>query len=119
MNSSDISKLLQTKPHRYVVKDCMSKNATSSCWSTFGLPAEVINEQNKEFKIIEGFASCKKCFATFVFRSGSKGTGTKNLSDHKCSKKDINQLTLHEVCPSFFLFMLTNNQFSFYFLTGC
>ncbi|CAF1536192.1 unnamed protein product [Rotaria sordida] len=97
MNSNDISKLLRTKPHQYVVKDYISKNATSSCWSTFGVPAEVINEQDKEFKKIEGFASCKKCFATFVFRSGSKGTGTKNLSDHKCSKRDINQPTLHEV----------------------
>jgi hypothetical protein len=109
MNSSDISKLLKTKPHQYVVKVYPSKNATSSCWSTFGIPAEVINEQNKEFKIIEGFASCKTCFATFVFRSGSKGTGTKNLSDHKCSKKDINQPTLHEVCLSFLSLMSTNN----------
>ncbi|CAF4124928.1 unnamed protein product, partial [Rotaria sordida] len=97
MNSNDISKLLRTKPHQYVVKDYVSKNATSSCWSTFGVPAEVINEQDKEFKIIEGFTSCKKCFATFVFCSGSKETGTKNLSDHKCSTKDINQPTLHEV----------------------
>jgi len=102
MNSSDISKLLKTKPHQYVVKDYPSKNATSSCWSTFGIPAEVINEQNKEFKIIEGFA-------TFVFRSGSKGTGTKNLNEHKCSKKDINQPTLHEVCLSFLSLMSTNN----------
>jgi hypothetical protein len=70
MNSSEISKLLKIKPNQYVINDNILKNATSSCWSTFGLPAEVINEANKEFKIIEGFASCKKCFATFVFRSG-------------------------------------------------
>ncbi|CAF4967772.1 unnamed protein product, partial [Rotaria sp. Silwood1] len=71
-------------------------NATSSCCSTFGLPAEIIDETTNAFKIIDGFASCKVCFTTFGFRSDSNGTGTKNLTDHNCSKKDSNQPTLHE-----------------------
>ncbi|CAF5051054.1 unnamed protein product [Rotaria sp. Silwood1] len=59
MNSSEITKLLRTKPNKYVIKDYTSKNATSSCWSTFGLPAEIIDETTNEFKIIDGFASSK------------------------------------------------------------
>ncbi|CAF3821388.1 unnamed protein product [Rotaria sp. Silwood1] len=86
MNSSEITKLLRTKPNKYVIKDYTSKNATSSCWSTFGLPAEIIDETTNEFKIIDGFASSKVCFTTFVFRSGSKGTSTKNLTDHNLPK---------------------------------
>ena len=54
-------------------------------------------EKTNEFKIFDGFASCRECFTTYVFRSGSKSTGTKNLTDHNCSKKDVNQLTLREV----------------------
>ncbi|CAF5107615.1 unnamed protein product, partial [Rotaria sp. Silwood1] len=97
MNSNDITKLLQTKPHKYVVKDYTAKKSSTSCWSKFGLPAEIIDEKTNEFKIIDGFASLKDYFTTFVFRSGSKGTGTKNLTDHNCSNKDVNQPTLHEV----------------------
>ena len=58
---------------------------------------EIVNEQNKEFKIIEDCTRSEKCFATFVFRSGSKGTGTKNLTDHKGSRKDISQPNLPEI----------------------
>ncbi|CAF3929951.1 unnamed protein product [Rotaria sp. Silwood1] len=108
MNSSEITKLLRTKPNKYVIKDYTSKNATSSCWSTFGLPAEIIDETTNEFKIIDGFASSKVCFTTFVFRSGSKGTSTKNLTDHNCSKKDVNQPTFRELCPPLLSFMLAN-----------
>ncbi|CAF4979258.1 unnamed protein product, partial [Rotaria sp. Silwood1] len=97
MNSNDITKLLRTKPHKYVVKDYTAKKSSTSCWSKFGLPAEIIDEKTNEFKIIDGFASLKDYFTTFVFRSGSKGTGTKNLTDHNCSNKDVNQPTLHEV----------------------
>ncbi len=97
MNSDEISRLLRTKPNKYIIKDYTSKNATSTCWSTFGVPAEIINEATNEYKIIEGFASCKSCLLTFVFRPGSKGTGTKNLTAHNCSKKVADQPTLHEV----------------------
>ena len=54
--------------------------------------------KTNEFKIIDGFASCRECFTTFLFRSGPKHTGIKNLTHHDCSKKDANQTTLHEVC---------------------
>ena len=98
MNLSEITKLLRTKPERYAVKNDNPKNSSSSYWSKFGLPAEIVDEKTNEFKIIDIFASCRECFTTFVFRSGPKGTGTKNLTDHNCSRKDVNQLTLHEVC---------------------
>jgi hypothetical protein len=90
MNSNDISRLLRIKPNQYVIKDYSSKYATSSYRSNVGLPAEKTNETTKEYKIIEGFATCKLCLATFAFRPGSKGTGTKNLTDHNCSKIDAN-----------------------------
>jgi hypothetical protein len=92
MNLNDISRLLRTKPNQYVIKDYTSKYATSSCWSTFGLPAEITNEATKEYKIVEGFATCKSCLVTFAFRPGSKGTGTKNLTDHnpRCKSNETN-----------------------------
>ncbi|CAF0791120.1 unnamed protein product [Rotaria sordida] len=80
-----------------MIKGYTSTNATNSCWSTFDLSAEIIDESSHEFKIINGFASCKACFTTFVFRSSSKGTGTKNLTNHICSTKNVNRPTLHEI----------------------
>jgi hypothetical protein len=74
----------------------------------FGVPAEIINEQNNKYKIIEGFASCKKYFTMFVFLPGSKETGTKNPTDHRCSKNDLNQPTIQQVCLTFLLFKLTD-----------
>ena len=102
MNSSEITKLLRTKPERYAVRKYKPKNSSSSCWSKFGLPTEIVDEKTNEIKIIDGFPSCRECLTTFVFRYGSKGTGTKNLTDHNCSKEDVNQLTLHEVCLHLF-----------------
>ena len=102
MNSTEISRLLRKKRSQYTIKEYKSKHTTSSCWLTFGLPAEITNQTTNEYRIIEGFASCKQCFTTFAFRPGSKGTGTKNLSDHSCSNKEINQPTLPEVCKHSF-----------------
>ena len=70
MTSREVAKLLRTKSKRYVVKDYNAKKPSSSRWSKFGLPAEIIQNKTNEFKIIDGFASCSECFTTFVFRSG-------------------------------------------------
>ena len=71
MTSREIAKLLRTKSQRYVVKDYNAKKKPSSSrWSKFGLPAEIIQDKTNEFKIIDGFTSFSECFTTFVFRSG-------------------------------------------------
>lgn len=101
MNSSDITKLLGANPSKYVIKDYTAKHSSSSCWLKFGVLAEIVNEKTNEFKIIDGFASCKDCFTTFVFRSGYGGTGTTNLINHSCLKKDADQSALDEVCSYF------------------
>lgn len=105
MNSSDVATLLRTNPDKYVIKDYVVKHSSSPCWMKFGLPAEIVNEKTNEFKIIDGFASCKDCFTTFVFRPGSKGTGTTNLNSHKCLKMNDDQPALTEVCPYILLSM--------------
>lgn len=56
----------------------VDKKSKSPVWSVFGLPAKILGDN--KFKIIEKFASCKKCCQTYVYSSS-----TTTLASHKCS----------------------------------
>ncbi|CAF4406112.1 unnamed protein product, partial [Rotaria sordida] len=55
---------------------------SSICWEVFGFPAKKL-ENTKEYKKIDGFTSCEKCYETFSYTST---TGTRNMLSHSCVK---------------------------------
>jgi hypothetical protein len=80
--SSSIKQLLIRDKNHYKVLPNPNNRATAACWTKFGFPGvRKNNEENGEFSIIRGFASCKVCFDTYLFNDSS----TTNLNNHRCS----------------------------------
>ncbi|CAF0997451.1 unnamed protein product [Rotaria sordida] len=73
--------LLKQQPLTYTI--LKNENTKSSiCWEVFGFPAKKL-ENTKEYKKIDGFTSCEKCYETFSYTST---TGTRNMLSHSCVK---------------------------------
>ncbi|CAF4932680.1 unnamed protein product [Rotaria sp. Silwood1] len=53
----------------------------SSCWNRCAVPA--VKDENNRHIVIKNFATCRSCYATYVFTYGS----TKSLNSHKCVKE--------------------------------
>ena len=79
-SSKSIENLLKNKKNEYKVVDNSNKRLTAACWTTFGFPVRVTNENQSER--ILGFVSCKHCFETFRYLDGSTST----MNDHRCPK---------------------------------
>ncbi|CAF1334764.1 unnamed protein product [Rotaria sordida] len=73
--------LLKQQPSTYTVLK-NEKKKSSICWEVFGFPAKKL-ENTKEYKKIDGFTSCEKCYETFSYAST---TGTRNMLSHSCVK---------------------------------
>ncbi|CAF3364514.1 unnamed protein product [Rotaria socialis] len=78
---SQIQLMLKTKSSQYTIIDNTGKR-TSNCWNSFGFPA-IINH-NGDFQRVDGFVSCRKCFATYSFTSNS----TRLLNQHVCEASE-------------------------------
>jgi hypothetical protein len=77
--------MLKTKPIEYIIIENTGKHI-SDCWNSFGFPAIV--GHNGDPQRIDGFVSCRKCFATYSFMSNS----TRFLNQHDCEvSKEINK----------------------------
>ncbi len=79
--SANIKRFLLHDKKHYKIMSNPSKRATAACWSKFGLPAMLMNNNEEEtFSIIKGFASCKGCFDTYFYNDSS----TTILNTHRC-----------------------------------
>ncbi|CAF1265169.1 unnamed protein product [Rotaria sp. Silwood1] len=77
------SSLGQYSSKKYVLVDNHKVNHAkpSPCWNRFALP--VVKDENNRNIVIKNFATCRSCYATYVFTYGS----TKSLNSHKCVKE--------------------------------
>ncbi|CAF5125695.1 unnamed protein product, partial [Rotaria sp. Silwood1] len=77
------SSLGQYSSRKYVLVDNHKVNHAkpSPCWNQFALP--VVKDENNRDIVIKNFATCRSCYATYVFTYGS----TKSLNSHKCVKE--------------------------------
>ncbi|CAF2801081.1 unnamed protein product [Rotaria sp. Silwood2] len=105
-NPSNIKLLLKEQPEKYVLVDNHKVNTSkpSPCWNRFALPA-VKNEINRNV-VIKNFATCRSCYATYVYTYGS----TKSLNSHKCSKES--SISTSPSTKSPFLSLKINRSFS-------
>ena len=76
-----IALFLKNNPKEWLVQAKMKKPNTkySDVWSVFGEPSK-INETGV-YSVIDGFASCFKCYKTYIQK---KDTGTNTLRNHSC-----------------------------------
>jgi hypothetical protein len=85
--SERIKFLLKQHSSTYtVIKNEKVNSNASTCWQVFGFPAKK-SASTDEFEKIEGFASCRTCYQTFVHSSTS---GTRNMISHSCVKNLTN-----------------------------
>ncbi|CAF4120577.1 unnamed protein product, partial [Rotaria sordida] len=88
-----ISLFLKNNPKEWLIQE-KKKNINvkySDVWNVFGEPSK-INESGV-YIIIEGFASCLKCYKTYIKK---KDTGTNPLRNHSCFKKYMLEKKQHE-----------------------
>ena len=85
--ASSIENLLKRKDSikRFIVIENNLKKNSSTAWSTFGFPAQQI--EDGAYERIHGFASCFQCKTTYTFQSDGSGS-TKHLLRHRCSKPE-------------------------------
>ena len=83
--ASSIENLLKRKgsTKQFIVIENNLKKSSSTAWSTFGFPAQQIEDDAHER--IHGFTSCFQCKTTYTFQSDGSGS-TKHLLHHRCSK---------------------------------
>ncbi|CAF5095494.1 unnamed protein product, partial [Rotaria sp. Silwood1] len=88
-NPSNIKILLKKQPEKYVLVDNHKVNHAkpSPCWNRFALP--VVKNENNRHIVIKNFATCRSCYALYVFTYGS----TKSLNSHKYVKESSSIFT--------------------------
>jgi hypothetical protein len=122
-STKTIAFFLKNNPDQWVIqaKIKQSNLKQSEVWNIFGEPCKM-NEYGV-YSIIDGFASCFLCYATYI---NKKDTGTNSLRNHPCFKKyklektqqeTENNTTLQEPTSSTALPSLPTSTFSFNPLT--
>ncbi|CAF1148186.1 unnamed protein product [Rotaria sordida] len=88
-NPLNIKLFLKEQPEKYLLVDNHKVNNSkpSPCWNRFALPAVKI--ENNRNVVIKNFATCRSCYATYVYTYGS----TKSLNSHKCTKESSSTST--------------------------
>jgi hypothetical protein len=79
-----IALFLKNNRKEWLIQAKIKKHNTkySDVWNVFGEPSK-INESGV-YSVIDGFASCFKCYKTYIQK---KDTGTNTLRNHSCFKK--------------------------------
>jgi len=90
---NSIAYFLKSNPSEWLIQPKVKKpNAKySDVWNVFGAPSK-INESGT-YSVIDGFASCFKCYKTYIKR---KDTGTNPLRNHSCFKNYMLEKNQHE-----------------------